>query len=49
MEVPAVLLSGNHKDIQEWRQAEALRLTRERRKDLWRRYSRSNGKAGKRA
>lgn len=33
--VPEVLLSGNHADIAAWRQAEAERLTRERRPDLW--------------
>lgn len=33
--VPQVLLSGNHAEIEAWRQAEAERLTRERRPDLW--------------
>ncbi len=33
--VPEVLLSGNHAQIDAWRQAEAERLTRERRPDLW--------------
>jgi tRNA (guanine37-N1)-methyltransferase len=37
-EVPEVLRSGNHADIAAWRQAEAERLTRERRPDLWMRY-----------
>lgn len=32
--VPEVLLSGDHKKIASWREAEALRLTRERRPDL---------------
>lgn len=32
--VPDVLLSGNHKNIKEFRKKEALRLTYERRKDL---------------
>lgn len=36
--VPEVLLSGNHADIAAWRQAEAERLTRERRPDLWTDY-----------
>jgi tRNA (guanine37-N1)-methyltransferase len=36
--VPAVLASGDHRRIAEWRQAEAERLTRERRPDLWQRY-----------
>jgi tRNA (guanine37-N1)-methyltransferase len=33
--IPDVLLSGDHKKIAEWRRAEAERLTRERRPDLW--------------
>ena len=33
--VPEVLLSGDHARIAAWRQAEAERLTRERRPDLW--------------
>ena len=32
--IPAVLLSGDHKKIADWRRAEAERLTRERRPDL---------------
>src|SRR5205814_3943392 len=35
LKVPAVLLSGDHARIATWRQAEAERLTRERRPDLW--------------
>src|SRR5439155_20833113 len=35
MDVPAVLLSGDHEKIAAWRAAEAARLTRERRPDLW--------------
>jgi tRNA (guanine37-N1)-methyltransferase len=37
-EVPEVLRSGNHAQIEAWRRAEAERLTRERRPDLWRQY-----------
>jgi tRNA (guanine37-N1)-methyltransferase len=37
LEVPEVLRSGDHAKIQAWRQAEAERLTRERRPDLWQR------------
>jgi len=33
-EIPPVLLSGDHAKIKAWRQAEAARLTRERRPDL---------------
>lgn len=36
--VPEVLRSGDHASIEEWRRREALRLTRERRPDLWLRY-----------
>ena len=36
--VPPVLVSGDHRRIREWRRAEAERLTRERRGDLWQRY-----------
>ena len=35
MDVPAVLLGGDHEKIAEWRAREAERLTRERRPDLW--------------
>jgi len=41
MVVPEVLLSGNHAEIAAWRQAQAERLTAERRPDLWERYQRS--------
>jgi len=34
MKVPAVLLSGNHKDISEWREEERQKRTAERRQDL---------------
>lgn len=33
--IPDILLSGNHGAIDKWRRAEAERLTRERRPDLW--------------
>ncbi len=36
--VPEVLLSGDHAKILAWRQAEAERLTQERRPDLWQKY-----------
>jgi tRNA (guanine37-N1)-methyltransferase len=36
--VPEVLVSGDHQRVHAWRQAEAERLTRERRPDLWRRH-----------
>jgi tRNA (guanine37-N1)-methyltransferase len=37
--VPEVLVSGDHQRIRDWRRAEAERLTRERRPDLWRRHA----------
>ncbi|MEX0590451.1 MAG: tRNA (guanosine(37)-N1)-methyltransferase TrmD [Xanthobacteraceae bacterium] len=33
--IPEVLLSGDHAKVKAWRRAEAERLTRERRPDLW--------------
>jgi tRNA (guanine37-N1)-methyltransferase len=38
LQVPEVLLSGDHAKIAAWRQAEAERLTRERRPDLWQKH-----------
>ncbi len=35
---PEVLISGHHERVRNWRQAEAERMTRERRPDLWQRY-----------
>ena len=35
LDVPDVLLSGDHDKIAAWRAAEARRLTRERRPDIW--------------
>lgn len=39
-EVPKVLLGGNQKKIREWRKERAEQRTRERRPDLYRKYSR---------
>ncbi len=36
--VPEVLVSGDHERVRAWRRAQAERLTRERRPDLWQRY-----------
>jgi len=36
--IPEVLTSGDHSRIKAWRQAEAERLTRQRRPDLWEAY-----------
>ena len=38
LEVPEVLLSGNHGEIDMWRWEEALKLTRDRRPDLLEKY-----------
>ncbi|MGA8552133.1 MAG: tRNA (guanosine(37)-N1)-methyltransferase TrmD [Stellaceae bacterium] len=45
--VPPVLVSGDHRRIRDWRRAEAERLTRERRGDLWQRYLAAPGHAGR--
>jgi tRNA (guanine37-N1)-methyltransferase len=39
-EIPPVLVSGDHAAVARWRKAEAERLTRERRPDLWTLYER---------
>ena len=39
--IPDVITSGNHSEISKWRRAEAERLTRERRPDLWSHYEKS--------
>jgi tRNA (guanine37-N1)-methyltransferase len=39
LDIPPVLVSGDHKKIAQWRRAEAERLTRERRPDLWARHA----------
>lgn len=41
MEVPEVLLSGDHKKVDEWRKSEAEKLTKQRRPDLWEKYKQS--------
>jgi tRNA (guanine37-N1)-methyltransferase len=46
--VPGVLVSGDHRRIREWRRAEAERLTRERRADMWERYLAAKHFAGER-
>jgi tRNA (guanine37-N1)-methyltransferase len=45
LEVPEVLRSGNHAAIAAWRRAEAERLTRERRPDLWERHEAETAEA----
>jgi tRNA (guanine37-N1)-methyltransferase len=41
--IPEVLTQGNHKEISKWRRAEAERLTRLRRPDLWTLYEKGKG------
>lgn len=46
-EIPPVLLSGNHAEIDKWRRAQAEALTRESRPDLWEAYCRDAGQPQK--
>ncbi|SNU09972.1 tRNA (guanine37-N1)-methyltransferase [Lachnospiraceae bacterium] len=39
LEVPEVLMSGNHKLIEKWRLDKAIERTRERRPDMYRKYT----------
>jgi tRNA (guanine37-N1)-methyltransferase len=39
--IPPVLTSGDHSKVAAWRRAEAERLTRARRPDLWARYAKA--------
>ena len=41
--IPDVLTSGNHKEISNWRRAQAEALTRVRRSDLWTLYEKKKG------
>ena len=41
--IPPVLTSGDHGKVAEWRRTEALRLTRERRPDLWEAFAQRTG------
>jgi tRNA (guanine37-N1)-methyltransferase len=42
LEVPEVLLSGDHEKIRQWRENQARRKTCQRRPDLWRSYLQRN-------
>jgi len=44
--VPEVLKSGNHAKISQWRREQSLRLTQERRPDLWQRWKRKGRPEG---
>lgn len=39
LEVPKILLSGNHQKIDEWRKNKSIEKTKERRPDLWEKYN----------
>ncbi|OGX39435.1 MAG: tRNA (guanosine(37)-N1)-methyltransferase TrmD [Omnitrophica WOR_2 bacterium RIFCSPHIGHO2_02_FULL_50_17] len=39
IKVPDVLLSGNHREIEQWRRKEALAVTRRNRPDLFKKYN----------
>lgn len=41
IEVPKVLLSGNHREIKDWRKCQSEKTTKEKRPDLWSRYVKS--------
>jgi tRNA (guanine37-N1)-methyltransferase len=41
--IPEILTSGDHAKIAAWRRAQAERLTRERRPDLWAKYDKPKG------
>jgi tRNA (guanine37-N1)-methyltransferase len=45
-EIPPVLTGGDHAKVATWRQAQAERLTRERRPDLWAAYAARFGNPG---
>jgi len=47
LEVPELLMSGNHKKIAEWRHQQRLDRTREKRPDLWEAYLRKDPKTKK--
>lgn len=38
LEVPEVLVSGNHKAVKEWQKAKAEEITFKRRPDIWKKY-----------
>jgi tRNA (guanine37-N1)-methyltransferase len=42
-DIPPLLLGGNHAEITRWRRAEAEKLTKSRRPDLWTLYEKSKG------
>lgn len=47
LEVPSVLLSGHHAQIQKWRHKQAEAITQKRRPDLWTQYQQACYEGGK--
>ncbi len=45
--VPEVLVSGHHQKVRQWRQAQAERITEQRRPDLWARYVKDRDDEGR--
>ncbi len=48
LEVPEVLMSGNHKLIAEWRKEKALEITKKNRPDMYEKYTNEGKKTGNR-
>lgn len=46
MEVPEILLNGDHGKIEKWRQAQAEMRTQQRRPDLWEKYKNHKDESG---
>ncbi len=46
LEVPEVLMSGNHKLIAEWRKEKALEITKKNRPDMYEKYTNEGKKTG---
>lgn len=44
MKIPEVLTSGHHRRVGQWRKEQSERITRERRPDLWEKYTIANDK-----
>jgi tRNA (guanine37-N1)-methyltransferase len=42
MRVPEVLLSGHHENIRKWQEEQAIKMTRERRPDLWEKFKKDS-------
>ncbi len=49
LDIPEVLLSGDHKKVAQWRQAQREKTTRERRPDLWSAYLANSQLKGEKA